>query len=158
MQADWLGQGLNQELNRVGYELVAPAGTTASLDLCDTLGSPPVAISVITGGGPVDPVLVSGTIEVLEPTFRRGDCNRDDAVALADAIFLAVALFAGGGPITCEDACDTDDDGSLSLVDVIYLLAYLFQGGPAPPAPHPECGVDPTTGDGFGCDDPIPCP
>ncbi len=158
MQTDWLGQGLDQELNRVGYELLAPAGTTSTLELCGTLGTPQVNITVFGGGGQALPVVEGGSIDVLLPLFRRGDCNVDDGIDIADAIFLAVALFQNGGPITCEDACDSDDDGSLSLVDVIYILSYLFVAGPAPLAPFPDCGEDPTTADTFECESPLVCP
>ncbi len=51
-----------------------------------------------------------------------------------------------------------NDDGSLSLVDVIYILSYLFTSGPAPLAPFPDCGEDPTPADTFGCESPLVCP
>ncbi len=69
---------------------------------------------------------------------------------IADAIFLLNALFAGGMPPSCVDACDANDDGSLNIGDGVYTLNNLFAKGPPPPAPFPGCGVDPT-GDPLGC-------
>jgi hypothetical protein len=42
------------------------------------------------------------------------------------------------------DAGDVNDDGIVDVSDVIYLINYLYKDGPAPPAPFPDPGVDPT--------------
>ena len=72
---------------------------------------------------------------------------------IADAVFGLSALFVPGAPpATCADACDINDDGLSDISDVIYLLSYLFVvGSPAVPAPHPDCGVDPSAGDSLDC-------
>jgi hypothetical protein len=61
------------------------------------------------------------------------------------------ALFIPGTALGCEDAADVDDDGHLTLTDAIALLNYLFRSGPAPPAPFPDCGTDPTA-DALECE------
>ncbi|MGE3164563.1 MAG: hypothetical protein AB7O52_06640 [Planctomycetota bacterium] len=96
-----------------------------------------------------------------DPDFKRGDCNNDGGINIADAIYLLGALFPGpGGPnaIACEDACDANDDGGRNIADAIALLASLFGSPPVMlPAPGSVCGQDPTTMDVFGCVTPS-CP
>ena len=82
--------------------------------------------------------------------FRRGDCNADGGVNIADAIFALGALFPGPGGANmpmCVDACDANDDEGLNIADAIATLGVLFPtgGGPAPtfPAPGANCGPDP---------------
>jgi hypothetical protein len=82
--------------------------------------------------------------------FRRGDCNQDTALNIADAVLVLSFLFSSGAPPSCRDACDGNDDGALDIADPIYLLAWLFAGGPAPAAPHPDCGIDGTS-DALDC-------
>lgn len=77
--------------------------------------------------------------------FKRGDCNRDGASEISDAVSLLSFLFLGASDPLCRDACDNNDDGGLDIADSSYLLSYLFSSGPNPPSPHSTCGVDPTT-------------
>ncbi len=88
--------------------------------------------------------------------FLRGDVNGDSTLNLADGISQLAALFSGAGPVDCADSADTNDDGSFNIADTIYLLSFLFTSGPPPPAPFPNCGLDPT-GDLLGCSF-SPCP
>ena len=37
--------------------------------------------------------------------------------------------------------------GVVNITDAIYTYNFLFLGGPAPPAPYPSCGADPTADD-----------
>ncbi|MBI4601398.1 MAG: hypothetical protein HY721_05475 [Planctomycetes bacterium] len=77
--------------------------------------------------------------------FQRGDCNLSrGSPELTDAIFTFMVLFLGGTTASCEDACDTNDDGELNISDGIYTLSFLFSGGRAPPPPHGADGPDPT--------------
>ena len=88
--------------------------------------------------------------------FIRSDADADGATNLADAIAILDYLFIGG-TIPCNDAADIDDDGALDLSDPIVLLGYLFSNTPAPPAPFPDCGIDPTP-DALDCDSFAACP
>lgn len=81
------------------------------------------------------------------PRFVRGDATGDGATDISDAVFMLLALFAGGDPGDCDDARDTDDDGELDISDAVALLQHLFRGGPAPPAPYPATGEDVTADD-----------
>ncbi len=76
--------------------------------------------------------------------FRRGDSNGDGAVNIADAVYILQNLFAAGPAILCQDAADSNDDESVNIADAVYILQNLFAHGPPIPAPHPDCGVDPT--------------
>ena len=76
--------------------------------------------------------------------FRRGDVQDDGSVDLSDALKILFHLFAGAGSLPCPDAADTDDDGIVELSDAIGILDFIFRSRPAPAAPGPSCGTDPT--------------
>jgi hypothetical protein len=102
-----------------------------------------LSFEVFDSAGRHDAVpLVAGSSD----TFKRGDCNQDQSVNIADAVFMLNYLFSGGDQPVCQDACDMNDDGGLNIADAVYLLTYLFSGGPPPPAPFPSNGLgsDPT--------------
>ncbi|MGE3966034.1 MAG: dockerin type I repeat-containing protein [Planctomycetota bacterium] len=89
--------------------------------------------------------------------FRRGDCNMDGAVDVADILCQLGFLFLDS-PLPCIDAADTNDDGNLELGDLYVLIQYEYLAGPAPPTPFPGCGVDPTF-DNLACvSAPAACP
>ncbi len=83
--------------------------------------------------------------------FIRGDFDEDGDVSIADPIVLLEYLFTGGVLPGCQDALDANDEGFIDVADPIYVLQYLFALEPAPPAPFPDAGLDPTTDDDFGC-------
>jgi len=95
------------------------------------LGTPPGNVYVIYG-------------PYGEKSFIRGDANFDKVLDISDAITVLTFLFLGGAFPLCQDALDADDTGVVDLTDAIYLLAHAFVAGPAPPAPYPESGLDPT--------------
>jgi hypothetical protein len=76
-------------------------------------------------------------------SFIRGDANLDGSVDISDPIATLVGLFRGG-PVPCQDACDSDDSGVINLTDAVYTLRYLFIDGEPPAAPFPVAGRDPT--------------
>jgi len=77
--------------------------------------------------------------------FIRGDCNFNEAVNIADAAAMVGVMFLAEFPAQCFDACDADDNGAHNVSDPVYLLNYLFvPGNPAPSAPFPSPGEDPT--------------
>ncbi|MFN0060867.1 MAG: dockerin type I repeat-containing protein [Planctomycetota bacterium] len=99
----------------------------------------------------------ASTIVVSPPNFRRGDCNSDGGVDVADAVSALNQLFVPGTlPSECGDACDANDDGAFNIADPILILNRLFSG--APPLPPPlNCDQDPTA-DSLGCAAFPPCP
>ena len=132
--------------------LSATFGST-SLVFSDTLGTPPVALSVGMGTAfaetvGVDLTVTNGTVFTSIP-FMRGDVNENGQVTISDVIYVLTQLFAGV-PLTCEDAADADGNESLTLSDPIYVLLYLFDGGPALPEPANACGAPPTPS-ALGC-------
>lgn len=131
-----------------------PAPGEESVDLrLEPLGDPPVASVIIVNGTSIPYDSDLGLIELTSAPgqFRRGDCNQDVIVDLADSIFLADSLFAAGASATCDDACDANDDGLTDIADVVSIPSYLFGGGSPPPTPLLECGLDPTP-DSLGCE------
>ena len=53
------------ELNVASYELLGAAGSSTSVDFCNTLGNPAVEILVVVGGQSILPTTSSGTIELV---------------------------------------------------------------------------------------------
>ena len=155
--SDWLGQGLAQELYLPTYRVIATSPPVAPLEICATLGFPPVDVVVVDGASNILPVVDSGEIVIEPSTFIRGDCNVDATIDLSDPIGLANFLFAGALRPGCASSCDGNDDGVLDLADVIFVLQFLFTQGAAPPSPWPDCGEDPTV-DMLGCGSPLTCP
>lgn len=82
--------------------------------------------------------------EAANSSFVRGDCNKDRAVDLADAVFGFGFLFLGARSPSCPDRCDVNDDGELNITDGVYTLVFLFNGGVSPVAPFPQAGPDPS--------------
>ncbi len=82
--------------------------------------------------------------------FVRGDVTCDGVVDTADVTALSNIIF-GSAPALCQDAADINDDGMLSAFDLASLINYVNTGTPAPAAPFPFCGVDPTPLDGLSC-------
>ena len=108
---------------------------------------------MVIGGENLPDFAISNIYWQFDPVFKRGDANGDGGFDIGDAIFLLAALFSGGDPCACDDACDANDDGSTNIADAIYMLTNLFSGGAAPPAPGPNsCGIDPTS-DALDCDE-----
>ena len=93
----------------------------------------------------------NNTVTVLFRTgstlFVRGDANDDGRVDIADSVASLQHQFTATSPLLCLKAADIDDDGAVSISDPIRELSYLFLGGPAPEAPYPGCGTDPTEDD-----------
>ena len=74
-------------------------------------------------------------------SYRRGDCNDDSVIDIADGIFILNFLFLGGESGSCFDSCDTNADLAVDVSDPLFLFSYLLLKGPLPPAPFPDCGV-----------------
>ncbi|MFB3111369.1 MAG: dockerin type I repeat-containing protein, partial [Gemmatimonadales bacterium] len=89
--------------------------------------------------------------EAPETRFRRGDCNADGNVDIADAVCILNWLFAGRATPGCVAATNTNGDDAANITDATYLLNYLFAGGPAPVAPFPECGPGTEADTALGC-------
>ncbi|TSC75619.1 MAG: hypothetical protein G01um101431_1172 [Parcubacteria group bacterium Gr01-1014_31] len=94
----------------------------------------------------------SPTLIPLSPTagFIRGDANGNGVIDISDTVRI-LDYNAGRATLSCLDAADVNDDGTISGVDADALQGYLFLGThPAPRAPFPTRGADPTA-DRLGC-------
>ncbi len=101
----------------------------------------------------VAPRLEHGELCVVSaPKFKRGDCNYDQMVDIADPAAMLSYVFLGVFDPPCLDACDGNDDGVVDLADSVMVLRFLFKFGEEPPAPGPyTAGLDPTE-DIYGMD------
>ncbi|MEM7168329.1 MAG: hypothetical protein AAF581_22980 [Planctomycetota bacterium] len=150
---------VNAELELMTCRAIGPGPYTASLDFCATIGVPPVSIIVVMAGGQgVLPEYTGGQVVVSsDPVFRRGDCDGDGSVSLADPVHLLEELFVQpSGNLPCAVACDADDNDTLNLVDAVVSLVALF-GSPGVPLPGPACGPEQTPG-ALGCSVFASCP
>ncbi|MCZ6793214.1 MAG: hypothetical protein O7J95_06335 [Planctomycetota bacterium] len=92
----------------------------------------------------------TGSVELMDALFQRGDCNDDGKMDLSDPISLLSALFLTSAEISCTDACDANDDGEIDISDPVAMLVFLFLS--TRPLPAPEvCGADATTEDPLNC-------
>ena len=130
---------------------VQPAVTPA--EMRDLLKRTSVPVEDSRSGASYSRVVAFDAVEAAaairpELLFRRGDCNDDDGVNIADAVRLLLGLFRGIDlGEGCPRACDTDDDGVLAVDDAIGLLLYLFSQGAPPVRPFRRCGLDSTPDD-----------
>ncbi len=131
----------------------ALAPLTSTLAFAPSVGAPPLSTTLVSGQTQELPNLFDGSVEVVDyRPFVRGDCNHDQIVNIADGITSLYYLFVGTVFPTCLDACDVNDDAFLDTADPITIFSYQFSGGPPPPPPFPVAGIDPTPGEGIGCD------
>ncbi|MEM7165165.1 MAG: hypothetical protein AAF581_06845 [Planctomycetota bacterium] len=142
-----LEPGTTLELNgcNIYYETITPADPFAA-------GSG-VVVTDAVGGGDLIPIGFEA--------FVRGDCNADGSYNIADPVRLLTFLFPQAPPslpLSCDDACDCNDDEGLDIGDVVCMLSGLFGDITVPPAaPHPACGSDPV-GSALECAAFAPCP
>jgi len=64
--------------------------------------------------------------------FGRGDVNNDEAINLADIIYLAGTVNGGPGAIPFQHLSDVNADLAIDIADVNFLIAYYFDCGPCP--------------------------
>ena len=118
-----------------------------AIRLSDTALTPPVPNDLTVGSEALRPALVPGRVWITAPPsdpFLRGDFNDDGSADFSDVTAILASLFLGGTVGNDLDAGDVNDDGMLSFADPLCLADFLVGGGPAPPAPFPAAGVDPT--------------
>jgi len=64
-----------------------------------------------------------------------GDPNGDEAVNLADAVYLINYVFKGGPAPNPSCVADANGDDAVNLADAVYLINYIFKAGPTPVDP-----------------------
>jgi sugar lactone lactonase YvrE len=152
--------GPGQEARNFGMCNIVPGNPDASF-LLEKLGPNPRAGLRMPNGFPplsqtqmslIRTWILEGAIKDTQRDFSRGNLNGDAKFDLSDPVALLGYLFLGTAEPACLDAADVDDNGILGLTDSIYSLNFLFIGGPAPLAPFPVCGQDPTASDDLTCD------
>jgi len=130
---------------------VTPTGSLAARRFAHTatlLGNGKVLVA-----GGLDQGTLLTSAELYDPTtgtwsstgtLAAGRAHHTATLLPNGKVLVAGTLFTGTATLSCLKAGDANDSGVLDLSDGVYLLAYLFLGGPAPPAPFPDCGTDPT--------------
>jgi len=64
--------------------------------------------------------------------YVRGDCNDDDVIDIADAVYLVNYLYKSGPAPDPQQAGDVNCDTGCELADVVFLLNFLYKSGPPP--------------------------
>ncbi|MFQ6032734.1 MAG: dockerin type I repeat-containing protein, partial [Candidatus Zixiibacteriota bacterium] len=64
--------------------------------------------------------------------FLPGDVTSDEAVDIADVVYLINHIFIGGAPPSPLRVADVNRDCVVDIEDVVYLINYLFLNGPPP--------------------------
>jgi M6 family metalloprotease-like protein len=64
-----------------------------------------------------------------------GDANGDEAVNVADAVYLINYIFKDGLPPDPLCVGDANDDDAVNIADAVYLINYIFKDGPPPVEP-----------------------
>lgn len=120
----------------------APGGPSPSspIVVADHLGTPPVPCVIVVNGISHEADRGLGSVTFAPIHFRRGWCNGDASLDIADPIFLLSHLFQGEPLGACPAACDGNGDGVLDIADAVTLIQYVSSGGSAPPPPFAECG------------------
>ncbi len=68
----------------------------------------------------------------VESPYNCGDANSDDAINIADAVYLINYIFKGGPAPEPPCVGDASGDGAVNIGDAVHLINYIFKGGPAP--------------------------
>lgn len=141
--------GMATDANGTVYCYTGDSRHLFTVDL--TTGLP----TILTQFAASDPLFLALAIDASTPlgdTFVRGDANLDGQIDISDSVFVLAGLFIPGAPApACLDAADANDDGGFDVSDAVFGLASLFiPGSPPVPAPHPDCGADPTS-DALDC-------
>lgn len=156
-----LSPGVEQTIGNLIYTVPfgVPLGTIGTLRFTSGIGNPRINnVFAVQGGQSVAPYTLDGSCTVsAQPQFLfvRADANYNQAVDIADAIFVLGYLFSNGPDPECPDSADSNDDGQINIGDAIYLLGFLFSAGPTIPYPFPGLGLDPTV-DSLGICNPSP--
>ncbi len=80
-----------------------------------------------------DTIHISMTItDPPAPSYICGDADRDNAVDIADVVYIIAYIFSGGPAPNPMLAGDASCDAAVDISDVVYLITYIFSGGHKP--------------------------
>ncbi len=109
----------------------APSGASDGVLILDTATVSGKSTKVTTIWGDYIPIFVAGKVVV--GGCAHGDANCDQAIDIADLVFLVEYSFSGG-PAPDPSGGDVDGNGTIDIGDLVYLAEYMFSGGPPPPS------------------------
>jgi hypothetical protein len=144
-------QGLTRSWSKVsgpaGDTIVSPTGVSTIVRF--TIDGTYVYRLTVNDGQPANNTHSTTVTIIVNPAtggvvFRRGDADINGRLELTDAVRILNFLFLGTGIINCFDSADADDNARIELTDAVRVLNFLFLGTGVIPAPHPNCGTDPT--------------
>ncbi len=85
-----------------------------------------------TTNDPLHPTLDLPITLKVGAVFVSGDANADQAVSIADVVYIINYIFTGGPAPDPLEAADADCSGAVSIADAVYIIEYIFSSGPAP--------------------------
>ncbi len=68
----------------------------------------------------------------IQINYLCGDANNDQAINVADAVFLINHIFKAGPYPDLDEAADANCDGATNVADCVFLINFVFSGGPEP--------------------------
>ncbi|MCK5127968.1 MAG: hypothetical protein KAR42_17045 [candidate division Zixibacteria bacterium] len=111
-------------------------GTGLTLSSSGLLSGTATSSGTITFTSYVEDNITANTEKILSVKFNQafvcGDANNDDAVNIADAVYIINFAFKGGPSPDPIQAGDVNSDDATNIGDAVYLISYAFKGGPAP--------------------------
>ncbi|MFH2056937.1 MAG: FG-GAP-like repeat-containing protein [bacterium] len=79
--------------------------------------------------------IFADTLTHVPPEYAVGDCNGDQIINVADAVYILQYIFNNGAAPSPLYLGDVNCDGAVNITDPVYLIAYIFAGGPPPCEP-----------------------
>lgn len=86
----------------------------------------------------IDSIPAMGEVNSASYTYGEGcdylnaDANSDEAINIADPVYLIAYIFKGGPPPQPLLSGDANCDLHVNIGDAVYIINYVFKGGPAP--------------------------
>ena len=150
------GEDIEVALLQFSVDPATPDETPVAINFSGSFGDPAVPVVISVRGVSKPPARTNGEVFIKGdpiPVFLRGDSNTDGFVDISDVLHIARHLFVSGAPSPqCSEAADVNDSDDITITDAIALLSYLFEDADEPPAPFPECDLDPDEEDALECE------
>lgn len=151
-----LAPGSDIQAATATYNLAGPSGTY-SLDVCDTLGAPPVAAVVVVLGASLTPEFSSGSISILSPNFLTA--GSATAILTAGTVDSDI-LLTNVDPVAAAQIALTYDDSLITPASAAPVgpaaSAGFFELQPGSPSGELAIGIVMDFGDPLPGVAPIP--
>ncbi len=128
-------------VNGTGFQMgatVSLLGTACTVtnfsttQLTCTTGARAAASATLGNVVVTNPDLQAGTLTNGFTYAVRGDANNNGSITPADSIYLNLAIFLGGNPVSNLCQGDVNSNNAITPADSIFLNLFVFLGGSTP--------------------------